>query len=87
MNRILAGVPFASCPALSPKKCVLRRLGYYRKILLLTLAYKDLLLLISIKIQIHIKFLSLIVDIFFQVTRRALFPGDSEIDQLFRVFR
>lgn len=23
----------------------------------------------------------------FQVTRRALFPGDSEIDQLFRIFR
>ncbi|NXL86445.1 CDK2 kinase, partial [Alectura lathami] len=22
-----------------------------------------------------------------QVTRRALFPGDSEIDQLFRIFR
>jgi len=22
-----------------------------------------------------------------QVTRKALFPGDSEIDQLFRVFR
>ena len=24
---------------------------------------------------------------FSQITRRALFPGDSEIDQLFRVFR
>lgn len=24
---------------------------------------------------------------YFQVTRRALFPGDSEIDQLFRIFR
>lgn len=24
---------------------------------------------------------------FFQATRRALFPGDSEIDQLFRIFR
>lgn len=23
----------------------------------------------------------------FQVTRKALFPGDSEIDQLFRIFR
>ncbi|NXU60017.1 CDK2 kinase, partial [Turnix velox] len=22
-----------------------------------------------------------------QITRRALFPGDSEIDQLFRIFR
>lgn len=25
--------------------------------------------------------------VFTQVTRRALFPGDSEIDQLFRIFR
>lgn len=25
--------------------------------------------------------------IFLQATRRALFPGDSEIDQLFRIFR
>ena len=24
---------------------------------------------------------------FLQITRRALFPGDSEIDQLFRIFR
>lgn len=23
----------------------------------------------------------------FQITRRPLFPGDSEIDQLFRIFR
>lgn len=23
----------------------------------------------------------------FQITRKALFPGDSEIDQLFRIFR
>ena len=25
--------------------------------------------------------------VFLQITRRALFPGDSEIDQLFRIFR
>lgn len=27
------------------------------------------------------------VPVFAKITRRALFPGDSEIDQLFRIFR
>ena len=27
------------------------------------------------------------IAIFFQLTKHPLFPGDSEIDQLFRIFR
>ena len=29
----------------------------------------------------------LTIAIFFQLTKHPLFPGDSEIDQLFRIFR
>ncbi len=52
--------------------------------------------MVFIFLNVHIILLLLIVCFFtfdtlsgfsYQITRRALFPGDSEIDQLFRIFR